>query len=204
MQLYLLAVSFHYLLCCAVQQIYLLSGLEPPQFEQPQYNLCWRDRFETEYHPLYQAPYNMGTTIWSPLASGLLTGKYNDEIPAGSRLTTKNYEWLKDKLNKWHADGTITKVRELSEFAKTRFNCTVGQLALAWCVRNKNVSTVLLGATKPEQLHENLAAIQIVEQITDEDMKKIDEIMKNKPTPYGGYGGAGMRSIERPPCDLVK
>ena len=115
-----------------------------------------RARVETEYHPLYKAPYNYGTTIWSPLASGLLTGKYNDDIPEGSRASASQYAWLKKVIADWKADGKIEKVRELEKFAKNRFGCTVSQLAIAWVVRNKNVSTVLLGATKPEQLTENL------------------------------------------------
>jgi voltage-dependent potassium channel beta subunit len=176
-------------------------GLEPPQFEQPQYSLVHRERFEKEYHPLYRHPYNMGTTIWSPLASGILTGKYNDTIPAGSRMTEKTYGWLKAMLDKMHVDGTIDKIRELTAFAKSRFGCSVGQLALAWCVKNQNVSTVLLGATKPEQLKENLGAITVAEQLTDEDMAKMDEIMKTKPAAYGGYGGEGMRALLALPSD---
>ena len=131
-------------------------GLEPPQFEQPQYNLFHRERVEREYHPLFQDPYSLGTTIWSPLMSGVLTGKYNDGIPDGSRMT---------------------------------------QLALAWCARNPNVSTVLLGATKPEQLTENLGAIAVARRLTPQHMDAIEAIAESKPDAYGGYGGAGMRDI---------
>jgi voltage-dependent potassium channel beta subunit len=87
-----------------------MEGLEPPQFEQPQYHMFHRERFEKEYYPIYQPPYNIGTTTWSPLSSGLLTGKYNDSIPSNSRVATKGYEWLQAKLQTWHEDGTIEKV----------------------------------------------------------------------------------------------
>ena len=170
-------------------------GLEPPQFEQPQYNMFWRNRFESEYHPLYQAPYNMGTTTWSPLASGLLTGKYNNEVPAGSRLTQKGYEFLNAKLDRWQKDGTIDKVKKLQDFAQGNLSCSVSQLALAWCLKNSNVSTVLLGATKVEQLNENFGSLQVLEKLTSEHMVQIDEILGNKPEPYSGYGGSGMRAL---------
>ena len=93
-------------------------GLEPPQFEQPQYNMFHRDRFEQEYHPLYRAPYQLGTTIWSPLMSGILTGKYNDAIPEGSRLTQSGYEWLQQVLQQHRDSGVIDKVRALTSFAQ--------------------------------------------------------------------------------------
>ncbi|CAE7480832.1 KCNAB2, partial [Symbiodinium microadriaticum] len=156
-----------------------VHGLEPPQFEQPQYHMFHRERFEEEYHPLFRQPYNIGTTIWSPLASGLLTGKYNDSIPEGSRLSVQGYSWLQDRLKQWHSEGKIDKVKKLSDFAQTKYGCTVGQLALAWCVKNRNVSTVLLGATKPDQLRENLGAIAVAKKITDDDMKEIDQILGN-------------------------
>lgn len=171
-------------------------GLEPPQFEQPQYHMFHRDKFEQEFHPLYQAPYNMGTTIWSPLASGLLTGKYNDSIPDGSRLTTQGYGWLVDILKKWQEDGKIEKVRKLTGFAKTEFSCSVAQLSLAWCIKNKNVSTVLLGATKPSQLEENFGALRVARLMTDEHMEQIEAIIQSKPAPYNGYGGHGMRPLD--------
>ena len=171
------------------------QGLLPPQFEQPQYNLNHRLRFEQEYAPLYQAPYRLGTTIWSPLASGILTGKYNSGIPEGSRLTQTGYEWLKDVLGKLQKDGTLEKIAKLSHYAEEHFGCSMAQLALAWCVKNPNVSTVLLGATKPSQLEENLAALNIVPKITAEHMLAIDDMMNNKPESYHGYGGRGMRDI---------
>lgn len=154
-----------------------------------------RERFEQEYFPIYQQPYNIGTTIWSPLASGLLTGKYNEEIPAGSRAASTGYAWLQDRVEQWRKEGKIEKVRQLTDFAAKRFNCSASQLAIAWCAYNQRVSTVLLGATKPSQLTENLGALKVLQQMTPEDMKKIDEILGNAPSAYGGYGGSGMRSI---------
>ena len=139
-----------------------------------------------------------GTTIWSPLASGLLTGKYNDSIPEGSRLTAKGYGWLAQVLDKWHEEGKIQKVRALSALAEQSFQCSVGQLALAWCVKNQNVSTVLLGATKPEQLVENFGCLAVAERLTAEDMDKIDEILGNAPPKYSGYTGeeGSFRSLD--------
>lgn len=173
-------------------------GLEPPAFEQPQYNMFVRARFETEYHPLFNHGYNMGTTIWSPLCSGLLTGKYNDGIPAGSRADTPNYAWLRDRLQKWRDEGKIEQVKKLTEYAEGKLGCSVGQLAIAWCVKNKNVSTVLLGATKPEQLDENFGAINVARKLTEDDLKAIEAILANKPEPYSGYGVANspLRSID--------
>ena len=171
-------------------------GLEAPQFEQPQYNMFHRERFEQEYFPLFRAPYEIGTTIWSPLMSGLLTGKYNDAIPAGSRMTQSGYEWLQERLKTHRASGVIDKVRQLTTFAASELQCSMTQLALAWCLNNKNVSTVLLGATKPEQLEENLAAIDVARRLTSTHMEQIESILDNKPAAYGGYGGTGMRTLE--------
>ena len=171
-------------------------GLEPPQFEQPQYNMFHRTRFEQEYHPLFQAPYHMGTTIWSPLMSGILTGKYNEHIPDGSRMTQAGYEWLQDRLKAHRASGVIDKVKQLTAYAETELQCSMTQLALAWCVKNPNVSTVLLGATKPEQLQENLGAIAVARNLTDGHMDHIETILGNRPDAYGGHGGAGMRTLE--------
>lgn len=171
-------------------------GLEPPQFEQPQYNMFHRNRVEVEYHPLYAEPYSMGTTIWSPLASGVLTGKYNDSIPAGSRMTQKGYEWLTGLLEQHRANGTIDKVRQLSAYAQEHLQCSMTQLALAWCVKNKNVSTVLLGATHPDQLSENLDALSVVERLSETHLAEIESILANKPEGYMGYGGRGMRALD--------
>lgn len=171
-------------------------GLEPPHVEQPQYNMLHRERFEQEYHPLFRAPYEIGTTIWSPMMSGILTGKYNDAIPEGSRMTQSGYEWLQALLAKHRDSGAIDKVRSLTQYAETELQCSMAQLALAWCVKNPNVSTVLLGATKPEQLEENLGAIGVARKMTADHMEAIESILANKPATYGGYGGSGMRTID--------
>lgn len=168
------------------------GGLEPPQIEQPQYNMFHRERFEKEYFPMFQQPYNIGTTIWSPLASGFLTGKYNDGIPADSRAAQEGYGWLKSILQEWKDSGKLDKVKKLSEYAENKLDCTVSQLALAWCVKNPNVSCVLLGATKVEQIEDNLKAIQVAEKLTEERMKEIEEILDNKP---GSYWGNGERNF---------
>lgn len=170
-------------------------GLEPPQIEQPQYHMFHRDRFEVEYAPLYQAPYRMGTTTWSPLASGILTGKYNQGVPEGSRVAQPGYEWLEGVLAQHKAKGNLDRIEQLMAYAEERFECSVAQLALAWCVKNPNVSTVLLGATRPEQLEENLGALKIAEQLRPEHMQEIDQLLENRPQAYQGWGGAGMRSL---------
>mmetsp|Transcript_3322 Transcript_3322/g.6332 ORF Transcript_3322/g.6332 Transcript_3322/m.6332 type:complete len:360 (-) Transcript_3322:47-1126(-) len=161
------------------------GGFEPPQMEQPQYHMFHRERFETEYAPMYKEPYNIGTTIWSPLASGLLTGKYQDGIPEGSRLASEGYSWLGKTLDKWKEDGTIDKVDKLIEYAK-KLDCSVSQLALAWCAKNPNVTTVLLGATKVHQIEENLGALKVLRKLTDEHMEEIEEILGNKPAEFMG------------------
>ncbi|NOY27582.1 MAG: aldo/keto reductase [Oligoflexia bacterium] len=171
-------------------------GLEPPQFEQPQYNMFHRQRVEQEYHPIYRQPYGFGTTVWSPLMSGILTGKYNDAIPDGSRLTQPGYEWLCKALQQHRDTGVIDKVRALSTYARDTLDCSMAQLALAWAVKNPHVSTVLLGATRPEQITENLGAIAVARRLDDVQMAAIEQILANKPDIYSGYGGAGMRSLD--------
>lgn len=172
-------------------------GLEPPQFEQPQYNMFHRERFESEYYPLFQQPYNYGTTIWSPLASGFLTGKYNESVPEDSRANAPGYSsWLLPRLKEWHDTGKIDKIREMTDFAQERYGCSMTQLALAWCIKNKNVSTVLLGATKVHQLEENLGAIRVAREMTAADLDKLNAILGNTPADYQGWGAkTGRRSI---------
>lgn len=173
-------------------------GLEPPSFEQPQYNMFHRECFEKEYSPLSHQPYNYGATIWSPLAGGLLTGKYNDQIPPGSRLTAPGFTGFQKRLEEWRASGKIDKVRELTKYANEKLGCSMAQLAIAWCLKNPRVSTVLLGATKPEQLQETLSAVGFARKLTAEDMAAIDSILDNAPGAYQGYGtDAPCRPIDR-------
>jgi aryl-alcohol dehydrogenase-like predicted oxidoreductase len=164
-------------------------------FEQPQYNMLHRQRFEQEYFPLFKEPYNYGTTIWSPLRSGFLTGKYNDGIPEGSRPTQEGYEWLIEDLENRKREGQIEIVKKLSEYAEDKFGCSTAQLALAWCLKNSNVSTILLGATKPEQMEENLGCIAVAKRMNDNHLAEIDLILGNKPEDWIGYGGSGARDI---------
>jgi len=150
-----------------------------PVMEQPQYNLFVRERFEKEYAPVFQK-YGYGTTIWSPLASGLLSGKYNKGIPADSRLGRE--EWIRKLLddNKMLTPESFAKVEALGKVAKD-LGATVSQLALAWTLKNPHVSTTIIGASKPEQLAENLKAADFVAKLDDGVMKSIEGIMKNKP-----------------------
>ena len=151
-------------------------GLTPPQMEQPQYNMLHRDRVEKEYLPLYRE-IGLGTTIWSPLLSGLLTGKYNKGIPEGTRAALDGYEWLSRDI---FTPEKIAKVKALEPIAK-ELGCTMAQLAIAWVRRNENVSTVITGATKPEQVEENVASLKFVSSLKPEVLDRIDEILKNKP-----------------------
>ena len=136
-----------------------LRHLHAPTMEQPQYNLLHRERVEVEYAPLY-AEFGMGTTIWSPLASGLLTGKYNHGVPADSRLAQPGYEWLKGGVLGDPASRRVERARRFSALAK-ELGVAAAPLAIAWCLRNPHVSCVLLGASRPSQLLQNLEALAI-------------------------------------------
>ncbi|MHB1059279.1 MAG: potassium channel beta subunit family protein [Rhodanobacter sp.] len=138
------------------------NHLYAPVMEQPQYNLLHRERVEVEYAPLYEA-YGMGTTIWSPLASGLLSGKYNDGVPADSRLAQPGYEWLRESVL-GHGDERLGKVRALQPIA-AELGTGLAQLAIAWCLLNPHVSTVMLGASKREQLAQNLDALELLPRL---------------------------------------
>ena len=125
-----------------------------------------------------------------------MTGKYNDgNRPADSRAKHESYTWLEGTIKAWDEDGKLSKVKELSEYAKTHFDCSVTELALAWCVKNPNVTTVLLGATKEQQIESNLQAIDIVEKLTDEHMESIEKILGNKPADYWGHGNRKIPTI---------
>jgi len=145
--------------------------LHKPVVEQPQYNILHRTRVEKEYARLYE-DIGLGTTIWSPLASGLLTGKYQNGIPAGSRASLPGYEWLKDSLTD---PANLAKVDQLQAIA-TELGVSLTHLSLAWCVKNPHVSTVITGASNAAQVRDNMAALDVVPLLTDEIMASIDAI----------------------------
>jgi len=153
----------------AAWQIADKHHLHKPVMEQPQYNLFHRERVEQEYARLY-ADIGLGTTIWSPLASGMLTGKYNAGIPPDSRGALKGYEWLAERLTD---AAKIAVVKRLEPIARD-LSCTLAQLALAWCLRNPHVSTVITGATRVAQVHENLKALEVVPKLTPDVMARIE------------------------------
>jgi voltage-dependent potassium channel beta subunit len=146
--------------------------LHKPVMEQPEYNIFNRKKVEKEFARLYE-DIGLGLTTWSPLASGLLTGKYSDGIPEGSRAALPGYEWLAGMVT--NADRN-RKVRDLKEVSD-KLGCTLSQLAIAWCARNKNVSTVITGASRVEQVRENMLALDVIDQIDDQVIEKIDTII---------------------------
>jgi voltage-dependent potassium channel beta subunit len=146
-----------------------------PAMEQPQYHLLHRERVEREYAPLYDDP-GIGTTIWSPLASGLLTGKYDDGMPAGTRTSLPGMEWLRDEITGASARPKIEKVKRLKPVAE-QLGCTRAQLAIAWCLKNPRVSSAITGATRREQVRENLGALDVVARLSPEVMRTIDGIV---------------------------
>jgi voltage-dependent potassium channel beta subunit len=156
----------------AAWQVAERHHLHKPVMEQPQYNLLHRERVEEEYARLYR-DIGLGTTIWSPLASGLLTGKYNDGIPANSRGTLRGYEWLAERLSD---QPKIAKVKRLGPIAAD-LGCTLAQMSLAWCLKNPNVSTAITGASRPEQVRENMKALGVVPKLTPEVMSRIDQAL---------------------------
>jgi voltage-dependent potassium channel beta subunit len=147
-----------------------------PSVEQPQYNLFERNKIENEYLEVYKNV-GLGTTIWSPLAAGLLTGKYNDGIPVGSRFAIEGFDWLKDR---WMAEDRINRVKKLGVLAN-ELGVSLASLSIAWCVKNENVTTAILGATKKTQLLDNLDALKALPLLTAERMQEIDEIVGTKP-----------------------
>ena len=151
------------------------NHLYAPVMEQPQYNLLHRERVEVEYAPLYEA-YGMGTTIWSPLASGLLSGKYNDGVPADSRLAQPDYKWLRESVL-GHGDERLGKVRALQPIA-AELDTSLAQLAIAWCLLNPHVSTVMLGASRREQLEQNLDALDLLPRLDASVVERICPIVE--------------------------
>ncbi len=149
-------------------------GLEAPTMEQPQYNLFHRRRMEVEYAPVFRE-YGIGTTVWSPLASGILSGKYSGGIPGDSRFNLKGYEWLRDTIDSERGRARIQAASEIATIAR-QFDATPAQLALAWCLYKPNVSTVILGASRVEQLRENLGAMDVYERLDDAMVARLEEL----------------------------
>lgn len=149
--------------------------LRKPQMEQPQYHMLHRERVEKELARLY-SEIGLGTTTWSPLASGLLTGKYNDGIPAGSRVALPGYEWLKQHVVVPEKIEVVKKLKPVAD----DLDCTLAQMAIAWCLKNPNVSTVITGASRAAQVHENLKALEVVPKLTADVMERIEGILNNR------------------------
>jgi voltage-dependent potassium channel beta subunit len=149
--------------------------LVPPTMEQPQYNMFHREKVEREFAPLYDTV-GLGLTTWSPLASGLLTGKYNDGDPGGTRISLKDYAWLREEFETKEARKRLAKVKKLAAVADD-LGTTLPRLALAWCLKNPRVSSVITGASKPSQVKENMKAGELVEQLTGDVMAKIEAIL---------------------------
>lgn len=165
-----------------LQEAYRVARREhliPPTMEQPQYNMFTRDKVEKEYAPLYKEM-GLGTTIWSPLASGVLTGKYNDGIPDNSRMSLPGYEWLKNLYESEDGRQRIEKTRQMTGLA-SELGISMAELALAWCLKNPNVSTVITGASKVSQVEQNMKALDNVEKLDSEVMQKIESILDNQP-----------------------
>ena len=148
------------------------NGWHKPVMEQPQYNIVERDKVEKEFARLY-TDIGLGLTTWSPLASGLLTGKYIDGIPEGSRATLEGYDWLKKMVTDPDANAKVASLKDVAD----DLGCTLAQLSIAWCAANENVSTVITGASRPEQVTENMKALDVLAQLDDAVMERIDEVM---------------------------
>jgi voltage-dependent potassium channel beta subunit len=169
----------------ALREAYAVAdqlGLQGPSMEQPEYNLFHRERVEREYASLY-AERGLGTTVWSPLASGILTGKYNAGIPRDSRVNVPGYEWLRERLQSPVGQAKLARARELDVVAQ-ELGTSLTRLSLAWCLKNPHVSTVILGASRVEQLTDNLQALAVVPQLTAPVMKRIENIVA-APLPTG-------------------
>jgi len=160
------------------QHVATRLGLQGPVVEQPQYNMFVRERFEAEYAPLYKL-YNYGTTVWSPLYQGILTGKYNDGIPADSRYATVSKDSASD-LDRPEVKAQIEKVRTLTKIAE-KLGGSMASLALAWVLKNPHVSVAILGATKASQITENVKCLELYPKMSDEVMKEIAAVLDNEP-----------------------
>ncbi len=153
--------------------------LIPPTMEQPQYSMFHREKVEAEFAPLYDT-IGLGTTTFSPLYFGILTGKYNDGIPADSRASLPGYEWVRENVESEKGQQQIAKVRQLMPIAEG-LGATMSQLAIAWCLRNPRVSTVILGASRVSQVRENLKALDVLPQLSGDVMAAIEDVLGNKP-----------------------
>lgn len=160
------------------QHVATRLGLQGPVVEQPQYNMFVRERFEAEYAPLYKL-YNYGTTVWSPLYQGILTGKYNDGIPADSRYATVSKDSASN-LDRPEVKAQIEKVRTLTKIAE-KLGGSMASLALAWVLKNPHVSVAILGATKASQITENVKCLELYPKMSDEVMKEIAAVLDNEP-----------------------
>ena len=171
-----------------IRQAYEVARREhlvPPTMEQPQYNMLHRTKVERDFLPLYR-DFQLGLTTWSPLASGILTGKYNDGIPEGSRMDLEGYEWLRQQLEGEAGQAKLEKVRQLTTIAD-ELGCTMAQLAIAWCAANPNVSTVITGASKPSQVEQNMHAMDFVSALTPDVKAHIEDILDNRPDPHRNW-----------------
>ncbi len=160
-------------------------GLTPPTMEQPPYNLFERHKVEADFAPVYET-FGLGTTIWSPLASGVLTGKYNDGVPKDSRMSLPGYEWLRDEWARPEGVAKLAKVRQLAALAG-KAGMPIPHLALLWCLSNPQVSTVILGASKVAQLTDNLGALANKAKMTPDVLAEIEGIMGNRPAAAARY-----------------
>jgi len=161
-------------------------GLTPPAMEQPEYNMLHRDRVEREYLRLY-SEIGLGTTTWSPLASGVLTGKYGKGVPAGSRMTLPQYDWLRARLiDSESGRASIGTAERIAGLAR-ELGMPAAQLAIAWCLKNPNVSSVILGASNEQQLAQNLGSLERVASLTDDAMQRIEDVLGNRPEPPQQY-----------------
>jgi len=167
-----------------IRQAYEIAKREHligPTMEQPQYNMLHREKVEKEFASLYDE-IGLGTTIWSPLHSGLLTGKYNNGIPEGSRASLKQYQWLREQFESEEGRQKIETVKKLQPIADD-LGVTMAQMAIAWCLKNENVSTVITGASKPEQADQNMKALDVVDKLTPDVIDRIEEVLDNRPQP---------------------
>ncbi len=146
-------------------------GWHKPVTEQPEYNLFHRERVEKEYARLYE-DIGLGTTTWSPLAFGILTGKYNNGIPKDSRASLKGYGWMKEDITQ----ERIARVKKLGRIAR-ELDCTLAQFAIAWCAKNEHVSTVITGASRVSQVEENMKALEVLPKLTEDVMEQVDKIV---------------------------